>query len=130
MADLTEVLPNFNLKPYSHLLHSLDKYDVVVSDLLTLDPVEIAKRCPLPLKDVRSLVRDIIEAMQKEMNMVTRKRDTSSIVLDEASKDGQARAKKAFFREEPVLKILDPAIDTALGNGLRTGHVIEIVGER
>ncbi len=34
MSDLLDTLPDFNVKPYSHLLHSLEKNDVTVNQTI------------------------------------------------------------------------------------------------
>ncbi len=53
MTDLLQVLPDFDTRLYAHLLPSLDRALVTSADLLTLDPVHVAKRALLPAGDVR-----------------------------------------------------------------------------
>ena len=133
MSDLLEILPEFDLKPYSHLLHSLEKNDITVTDLITLDLVEIARKCPLPLLDVRRLVSDVIEALQKDLKMLPSKQSTSSELLASTS-DGKPPPNGASLKlrrqELEYVKTLDPAIDKLLGGGFATGYVAEIAGER
>jgi len=71
MSDIIHTLPSFNTKPYAHLLHSIEKNDITTADLLTLDPLEIARRCPLPLLEVKRLVRDVIVACQIDAGIST-----------------------------------------------------------
>lgn len=134
MSDLLDTLPDFDVKPYSHLLHSLEKNDVTVTDLVTLDPVEIARKCPLPLLDVRHLVSDVIEALQKDLKMLPSEPSTSSELLAPTSdnKPSSNTGKTLSLRgqEMAFVKTLDRAIDQLLGGGLATGYVTEIVGER
>ena len=133
MSDLLDTLPDFDVKPYSHLLHSLEKNDVTVTDLITLDPVEIARKCPLPLLDVRRLASDVIEALQKDLRMLPTNQSTSSELLAPTSDDKsssnsiplQLRGQDMVF-----VKTLDPALDKQLGGGFPVGYVTEVVGER
>lgn len=127
-----EVLPDFDIKPYRHLTYSLEKNGITVSDLITLDAIEIAKRCPLPLGDLKSLMRAVVKALHDEVIPVVKERGTSSEILDlSGSKDViQSSSIKDLLLEKAVVKTLDPAIDSCLGGGFRTGHITEIVGER
>ena len=133
MSDLLDTLPDFDVKPYSHLLHSLEKNDVTVTDLITLDPVEIARKCPLPLLDVRRLASDVIEALQKDLKMMPAKQSTSSELLAPTSDD---RASSNSFslqlrgQDMTFVKTMDPALDQQLGGGFPVGYVTEVVGER
>lgn len=103
MSDLLDTLPDFNVKPYSHLLHSLEKNDITVTDLLTLDPIEIARKCPLPLLDLRRLVSDVIEALQKDLKMLSTKQSTSSELVASTS-DGNHQ--QTALRQRPRAKTL------------------------
>ena len=133
MSDLLDTLPDFDVRPYSHLLHSLEKNDVTVTDLVTLDPVEIARKCPLPLLDVRRLVSDVIEALQKDLKMLPSKQSTSSELLAPTSDDKPSSngvQLKRYGQNLTHVKTLDPAVDNLLGGGFPTGYVTEISGER
>ena len=128
MADLPDVLPSFDLRPYSHLLHSLRKNGILVSDLISLDPIQIAKRCPLPLLDVQRLVADVIEALQRSFKISNAQRSTSSVLLAPTTQLAGAQAEPT--RDTlPFVSTLDNTIDTVLGGGFPAGHVTEIVGE-
>ncbi len=65
--DLLDVLPDFDIKPYSHLLFSLTKKSISTHDLATKDPQQIARSCPLPSADVHKLAKDVIQALQSNM---------------------------------------------------------------
>ena len=129
MADLGEVLPSFDLRPYSHLLHSLRKNGILVTDLISQDPIQIAKKCPLPLLDVQRLVADVIEALQKSLNISKAQQSTSSELLASTAQQTatQSRASRATIR---FVSTLDESVDTVLGGGFPAGYVTEIVGER
>lgn len=133
MSDLQETLPDFDIKPYSHLIHSLKKNDVTVIDLVTLDPVEVARKCPLPLLDVRRLVSGVIAALQKDLKMLPTKQSTSSDLLGPTNDDktSSTNGKTGLQGQETMfVKTLDGAIDQLLGGGVAVGHVTEVVGER
>lgn len=133
MSDLLDTLPDFDVKPYSHLLHSLEKNDVTVTDLITLDPVEIARKCPLPLLDVRRLASDVIEALQKDLKMLPTKQSTSSELLAPSSDDkhtSNSFSLQLHGQAMSFIKTLDSALDKQLGGGFPVGYVTEIVGER
>ena len=134
MCDLLDTLPNFDLKPYSHLLHSLEKNDITVTDRITLDPADIARRCPLPLLDVRRLVSDIIQALQKDLKMLPTKQSTSSELLAPPTSDDKQSSKGGALapggQQLVYVKTLDPAIDKLLGGGFAAGYISEIAGER
>ncbi|KIW28800.1 uncharacterized protein PV07_04672 [Cladophialophora immunda] len=126
MSDLLEVLPDFDLKPHSHLLHSLEKNDVTVADLITLDPKEIARKCPLPVADVQRLVEDAIHALQRDtLQGVRKKRRFRAAGAGETAGDGPETRKELPLK----VRTLDPNIDQALNGGLHPGHIVEVVGE-
>ena len=67
MTDLLQVLPDFDARPYSHLLPSLDRAIITVNDLLTLDVAEVAKRAQLPAGDLKKLVDAARTQLQQEL---------------------------------------------------------------
>lgn len=129
MSDILHALPDFDVKRYSHLFHSIEKNDIRVADLLTLDPLEIARRCPLPLLEVKRLVKDVIEACQKDAGIAIESVSTSDESL--ASSDSKRRKRKWYEADEQphMIKTLDTDIDTALEGGIHTGYITEIAGE-
>lgn len=132
MADLIDVLPNFDLKPWRHLTFSLEKKGILTSELITLEPVEVAKKCPLPLKELRRLIAAVIEALQADMGYPSARKSLETV---EGDGNGE-RARKRQRRDESsrpnpqYVKTLDPSIDAVLGGGFPTGRITEIVGER
>ncbi|KAK4947400.1 DNA repair protein rhp57 [Elasticomyces elasticus] len=129
MSDLQEVLPNLDTRDYTHLFHSLEKNDIAVADLITLDPIEIARRCPLPATDVQKLVLDVTKALQDDLQEKL-KQDwdiggpAGATATAAESLDGAASSIAG-----PSLKTLDEKIDRALGGGIVPGHIVEVVGE-
>ncbi|KIW93020.1 uncharacterized protein Z519_06869 [Cladophialophora bantiana CBS 173.52] len=129
MSDLLEVLPEFDLKPYTHLLHSLEKNDITVTDLISLDPKEIARKCPLPSADVKRLVEDVIQALQHDILQGVRKKRKIRAPDVEETADDRPQAKGTKMDLPLKVRTLDPNIDQALNGGLYPGHITEVVGE-
>lgn len=159
MSDLLEVLPDFNTKPFTHLFHSLEKNNISVVDLISLEPKEIARKCPLPPVDVQKLRQALVLALQSDLKTLvsqTRKRDSKAARGDSSPppvlqagradqetspvrnatrgddfKDMQLEHVPKFHDPERRLRlpILDPRLDHALRGGFRPGHVSEIAGE-
>lgn len=135
MADLKDVLPNFDTQPWRHLTYSLEKKNVLTAELIAQDPVDIARRCPLPLREVKRFVEALNAAIRTEIIPISR---TSQTKLQE--KDGEPARKKARTKHTTehtdrkqrmtFVKTLDDNIDRCLGGGFPTGHICEIVGER
>lgn len=128
MADLFEILPNFDIKPYSHLLHSLEKNEITVAELISLDPAEIARRCPLPLLDVQALIQEIIQTLQHDVKVQTHSTTENTGITNIESFPN--RFNNIWSRNVGLVTTLDESIDKLLGGGFVTGHVSEIVGER
>ncbi|ETI24057.1 hypothetical protein G647_03426 [Cladophialophora carrionii CBS 160.54] len=124
--DLLDVLPDFDLKPHTHLLHSLDKNNVSVSQLVALAPTEIARLCPLPPRDVDRLVRDIVKALQQDtLRGVKRKRKNTADTPGER----QFEATGTKINEQTGVSTSDLNFDRALNGGIRPGYITEVVGE-
>ena len=133
MSDLLQVLPDFDVTLFSHLLHSLEKNAITVCDLIACDPTEIARDCPLPLSDVKRLVAATIEALQQSTGVGESKNSTTSDLTGTTSpqsKIGMLRKLDDNWKDSAMIKTLDPALDQALGGGFRTGYITEVAGER
>lgn len=153
MSDILEVLPDFDTKPYSHLFYSLGKNNITVVDLVTGDPKEIARRCPLPSADVTKLCADVVRSLQVDVHGRLKKkpRKTHPQVVPVSKEKNHAEDHESQGKKEvkdtssgakvdvrlqaklnsPLssVKTLDPVLDEALGGGFRPGHISEIVGE-
>ncbi|KAL8704055.1 MAG: hypothetical protein Q9201_002793, partial [Fulgogasparrea decipioides] len=131
MTDLLHTLPNFPTKHYTHLVPSLEKSLITTTDLLTLDPLEIAKRAQLPLLDVRRLTNHVLATLQSQLGVVNgmealrKYEDTPSV--ENASPLRQSGT--AIAEKWSVISILDPTLDSALGGGIPTTYTTEITGE-
>lgn len=132
MADLSDVLPNFDQKQWRHLLYSLERKCIITAELVVLDPIEIAKRCPLPLNDLRSLIDALNAALRTDV-LASLSRQSE----DSRDSDGERLAKRAKTTTDDAssriqmqfVQTLDPNIDEWLGGGFPTGYISEIVGE-
>ncbi|RVX66785.1 hypothetical protein B0A52_08978 [Exophiala mesophila] len=159
MSDLLEVLPDFDTGPFTHLFHSLEKNNISVADLISLEPKEISRKCPLPLADVQKLRQSLVQAMQNDLKILVTKtprlgsravqkttsppsvsqagpsdRHVSPVrntaSVDESEDIRPAHTSTSYHPEQGSrLPILDPRLDDALGGGFRPGHISEIVGE-
>ena len=133
MSDLSDNLPDFDLVPYQHLLHSLQKNEITVADLISLEPAEVARKCPLPLLDVRRLANSIVEHLQRNLHMIAHEPSTSSELLASTNGHKGAGIDIGTLAQTEVLNFIstgDPKLDDILGGGLPTGYITEVVGER
>lgn len=133
MSDLSETLPDFDLGPYQHLLHSLQKNEITVADLISLEPAEIARKCPLPLLDVRRLANSVVGHLQRDLHMIAHEPSTSSELLASASGHKGAGIDIGSLGQTEELTFIstgDTKLDDILGGGLPTGYITEVVGER
>ncbi|KAI9751475.1 MAG: hypothetical protein M4579_006047 [Chaenotheca gracillima] len=131
MTDLHHTLPGFSTQPYTHLLPSLERALITTSDILTLDPAEVAKRARLPTVQILKLSDAILDTLQHDLG------------LDKNAPYGNDRVQPEYPGKKGCLKqdgnrlasrwtsvsSLDGSIDKALGGGVPTGYVTEVTGE-
>lgn len=134
--DLQSVLPDFSTVSFLNIIPSLERRGITTVDLITLEPLEIAKRAVVPLADIRRLCDRIVEALHTDVGF-ERAQPTkelsdnalnSSIDLDTTLVPGPAT--KRTLSEWSTISTLDPAMDALLGGGIPTGYVTEVTGER
>jgi DNA repair protein RAD57 len=123
MTDLLHVLPDFDSKPYSHLLPSLDKALVTANDLLTLDAADVAKRAQLPAGELRKLADAVTVALHRQAG------------FGAEEQPGHAFLSGVSNLERPetgwrCISTLDEKLDAALSGGIPPGYLVEITGER
>jgi DNA repair protein RAD57 len=122
-VDLLQVLPDFDTKPYSHILPSLDKALITTNDLVTLDAADLAKRAQVPLGDLKKLIEAILLALHRQLGFGD----------EEAHSNGTLSLTvvgKNTGSECNAISTLDDGLDAALGGGIPTGYLIEVTGER
>lgn len=120
MTDLLQVLPDFETRPFSHLLPSLDKALITTNDLLTLDAADVAKRAQLPAGELRKLVDAIVPVLHQQLG----------VGVDAASEHGFSGALGTRMDAWTCISTLDNELDTALGGGIPPGYLVEVTGER
>lgn len=122
-VDLLQVLPDFDTKPYSHILPSLDKALITTNDLVTLDAADLAKRVQVPPGDLKKLTEVILLALHRQLGFGN----------EEAHGNGALSSTdvgKNTASEWNAISTLDDGLDAALGGGIPTGYLIEVTGER
>ena len=134
MTDLLHVLPDFPTNSYTHLIPSLERHHISTTDLLTLDALEIAKRARLPLLDLRRLAHHILCTLQNDLGLEKSNPSEYDVELH-APKPAQVQtalssAGREVTAQRPTVSTLDRSLDDAIGGGIPTGYVTEIVGER
>ncbi|ERF76980.1 hypothetical protein EPUS_06848 [Endocarpon pusillum Z07020] len=132
MTDLPTILPQFSTRPYTHLIPSLERHGITVTDLLSLDALEIAKRATLPILDLRRLAQDIAQAIQYDLNIGVTAHNTSDELFTSSRNSGLEkcnRPAKDVLKSWNTVSFLDTALDEAMGGGIPTGYITEITGE-
>ena len=133
MTDLPTILPDFQTRPHTHLLPSLDRHGITVADLLSLDALEIAKRVSLPILDLRRLAQDVAHAIQDDLDISVTAHNTSDELFTSSSRDDLNRCQRfgtVALKRWDTVSFLDATLDEAIGGGVPTGYVTEITGER
>jgi DNA repair protein RAD57 len=123
MTDLLQVLPDFDTRPYSHLLPSLDKALITTNDLITLEPTHVAKRAQLPAGDLRKLVDALVLTLHRHLGFGAEEAGGSTFL------SGSGHASTAQSRWGSI-SVLDEKLDAALDGGIRCGYLTEVTGER
>lgn len=135
--DLLSILPHISSKPYAHILSSLERNCISTVDLVTLDPLEIAKRARVPLADVHQLCTRVIETLHHDVGLEKQQQHTySGDGLLTSSSDGEGGIlqpgplTRLDLQQWNVISTLSPEVDAVLGGGLPTGYLVEVTGER
>ncbi|KAK3116589.1 DNA repair protein rhp57 [Teratosphaeriaceae sp. CCFEE 6253] len=125
MTNLLSVVPDFDTQPYTHILPSLEKALVSTADLLTLDPLDVAKRAQVPPGEVRKFVSALLEGLHGSLSGCDDVEHDADGTDDHASHAPTTRA----LSHSRAISTLDDKLDLALGGGLAVGKVTEFVGE-
>lgn len=126
MTDLSTVLPHFATSPFAHILPSLDRSQITISDVLTLDALEIARRATVPTAEVQKFADAVLDAFHGglEDERVVNNPDGNT----PAAGDGPAPGDTSHLGA--AISSLDVELDVGLGSGVSTGYITEITGER
>ena len=132
MADLADILPDFDLKPWRHLTFSLEKKGILTVELIALDPLELVKKCPLPQREVQRLISAITTALHRNLGCSSADRAKSLRGEDgvEERSTKKQRVDKPLPPKLHFVSTLDSRIDAVLDGGFPVGKITEIVGER
>ena len=114
------MLPDFETRPFSHLLPSLDRALITTTDLLTLDAPDVAKRAQLPAGELRKLVDALVPALHLQLGFGAGAIETN----------GFSAALRAPEDSWTCISTLDDELDAALGGGIPPGYLVEVTGER
>jgi DNA repair protein RAD57 len=132
MIDLHHVLPNFPTQSHTHLIPSLEKHLVTVTDLLTLDATDIARHAQLPVLDIRRLATQITLALQEQLGLNAEGKGNHSNPRKETKGVGKASLQRSGndLKQLSTISTLDDKLDAALGGGIPAGYITEVTGER
>jgi len=141
MSDLLlDVLPDFDARPFSHLLPSLDKCHIKTSDLLALDVADVAKRAQLPAGELRKLADAVVRALHRQLGFREREGEGEGEEEEEEEEKEEKEAEDFFLSSSDrprawskggvFISTLDEELDAALCGGIPPGYVVEITGER
>nr|OQO30322.1 hypothetical protein B0A51_02410 [Rachicladosporium sp. CCFEE 5018] len=125
MTGLLATLPDFDLQPYSHILPSLEKALVSISDLLTLEVLDVAKRAQVPAGEVRKLIEAVIDALRGGLQSPTvHDGGGTGDRVEAEERKGSADGARPW-----TISTLDESLDEALNGGVHVGYLTEITGE-
>lgn len=126
MTNLLMVLPDFDIKPFTHLLPSLERALISTADLLTLDALDVAKRAHVPPAEVKKLFDALLEGLQAGLCHPNWKN------VEGSADTAKAGLTSGFLSVEPckTISTLVETLDNALGGGIASGYLTEFVGER
>ncbi|KAI9709064.1 MAG: hypothetical protein M1820_003510 [Bogoriella megaspora] len=128
MTDLLHVLPDkFPTQSYTHLLPSLEKNQVTVNDILTLDAIDVARRAHVPVTEVQRLAHDILQLLYEDLGF--QNQNVEKPVSLQSTTAADSPVKSELPRSWQSVGTLDDTLDAALAGGFPRGYVTEITGE-
>lgn len=125
MTNLLSLLPEFDIRPFTHILPSLEKALISTADLLSLDAVDVAKRASVPTAEVKKLAAALLESLHSKLSVSNRPQQN-----DIEPADHEDRPHHLHDAAPSIISTLDERIDSNLGGGIASGYLTEIVGER
>ncbi|KAJ3552807.1 hypothetical protein NPX13_g11029 [Xylaria arbuscula] len=141
MTDLSQVLPDFPVAQYARLLPAIEKNQLTVTDLLTLELPEIGKRTQLPLLDIKRLCNALLAALHADLGVGAANEDKGKVEgkqKQQRNKGNHSSAGRSSLRQSGTellsrpwhtISTLDTSLDAALDGGVPTGYITEITGE-
>ncbi|KAI7302446.1 P-loop containing nucleoside triphosphate hydrolase protein [Hortaea werneckii] len=104
MTNLLTVLPDLDIRPFTHILPSLEKALVSTADLLTLEPVDIAKRAQVPPREVEKIATTLVDGLH-------------------------ATNGEGLVNDAQAISTLDDDLDQQLNGGIAVGAVTDAAGK-
>jgi DNA repair protein RAD57 len=122
MSDILQLLPNIDTEPFEKVLERLERANISSNDLMTLGPVDVARRADVSIDQVRELTAILITQLhaQLEFDAIEKAHEK-----EEDSPAKPAEKDSAWSH----ISTLDDGLDAALGGGFPAGQVCEITGE-
>lgn len=143
--NLYTVLPDFPINDFSNILPSLERHHISVSDLLTVDAADIAKRAQIPTREATRLTVAVLKELHAEYGFDDGSNDAVAYdgnnvmkhngnTGDEGKSVGDRKATLCQTGHDLVsrwqtVSTLDPTLDQALHGGIPLGYLTEITGE-
>ncbi|CAJ2511089.1 Uu.00g067140.m01.CDS01 [Anthostomella pinea] len=125
MTDLSRILPEFPLAQYARLLPAIEKHQLTITDLLTLEFPDIGKRTQLPLLDIKRLCNAVLEALHKDLGVA----DSPAPGKQSGGSALRHTGSELVAKPWNTISTLDKSLDEALGGGIPSGYITEITGE-
>ncbi|THW97449.1 P-loop containing nucleoside triphosphate hydrolase protein [Aureobasidium pullulans] len=124
MSDIIQLLPNIDTEPFEKVLERLEKANISSNDLMTLGPVDVARRADVSIDQVRELTATLIAQLHAQLGF-DESRNGHSEEEDATAKSGEEDTRPTWSH----ISTLDDDLDAALGGGFPAGQVCEITGE-
>ena len=124
MSDIIQLLPNIDTEPFEKVLERLEKANISSNDLMTLGPVDVARRADVSIDQVRELTATLIAQLHAQLGF-DESRNGHGEEEDATAKSGEKDTTPIWSH----VSTLDDDLDAALGGGFPAGQVCEITGE-
>lgn len=131
--NLYAVCPDLPTSDFSNILPSLERNHISVSDLLSLEAQDVAKRAQIPVREVTRLVKAVLTALHGQYGF-----GEDSVEGEDEGSEENARAirrpalaltSNELLSQWRAISTLDESLDTALDGGIPLGYLTEITGE-
>ncbi|KAH0292310.1 P-loop containing nucleoside triphosphate hydrolase protein, partial [Aureobasidium sp. EXF-3399] len=124
MSDILQLLPNIDTEPFEKVLERLEKANISSNDLMTLGPIDVARRADVSIDQVRELTATLITQLHAQLGFDA----LENVHEKEKEKDDSANSAKKDGAWSQI-STLDDELDAALGGGFPAGQVCEVTGE-
>lgn len=122
MSDILQLLPNIDAEPFEKVLERLEKANISSNDLMTLGPIDVARRADVSIDQVRELTATLITQLHAQLGF-----DAPEDTREKEKDDSAIPAKNDSAWSQ--ISTLDDELDSALGGGFPAGQVCEVTGE-